>query len=394
MKKLLFITESSLIRKGEDYFAKDTWVKFPLKLSDQFNLKILSPINTSFDESEVRSRWVIEKKTAEISPLPNYFGFSSFLKQYFLNFRAFNETINKEISRSEIIAIRLPSPISVLFFPKILSSKKPLVLFVGGNIETQVDQYILSSGLRKLSYSIGIKLISSIEKILASKANFIFVYSEEIFHRFKSLNKHIKQIRTPVVGLDEFYIREDTCLGKEIKIIRVCWIIQSKGLEYLIDAVKILVGKGYNVSLSIIGDAKSESYKRSIIKRINDLELEGRIKILGWIPTSEIPKYFIESDIHAISSLSEGTPRVIIEGASMGTPLIATNVGGISNTLENEVNALLIDPSSEHKLAEAIEKMIERKSLRKKLISNGYNIARTYSFENFVPEITKVLNKL
>ena len=78
----------------------------------------------------------------------------------------------------------------------------------------------------------------------------------------------------------------------------------------------------------------------------------------------------------------------------MGTPLIATNVGGISNTLENEVNALLIDPSSEHKLAEAIEKMIERKSLRKKLISNGYNIARTYSFENFVPEITKVLNKL
>ena len=393
MRKLLFITESSLIKKGEEYFAKDTWVKFPLKLSDQFDLRILSPINTSFEESEIERRWAIEKKGAEISPLPNYYGFFSFLKQYLLNFRDFNKIIDKELSRSEIIAIRLPSPVSLLFFSKILALRKPFVLFVGGNIETQVDQYLLSSGLKKIFYSMGIKLISKIEGRLASKANFIFVYSEEIYHRFKGLNKHIKQIRTPVVGLDEFYFREDTCLGKEIKIIRVCWIIQSKGLEYLIDAIKILVGKGYNVSLSIIGDAKSESYKRSIMRRIADLELDERINILGWIPTSDIPKYFVESDIHVISSLSEGTPRVIIEGASRGTPLIATNVGGISNTLENKKNALLIDPSSEHKLAEAIELMIEEELLRKEIISNAYDIAKTYSFENFVPEITKILNK-
>ena len=393
MKKLLFISESPLEKFNNYYYAKDTWIKFPLELSKYYNLTILTPVKSVPSKPGTIDQWQVDIGNSRIAAVKTYARFIDLLKVLFTSYFLFLRTIREEVEDADLIAIRLPSAISLFFLRSIIASKKPIFLFVGGNVETQVDGMVNSKGIKRYIYKILIKFITRNELKLGANSKIIFVYSQEIFDRFKGINSNLIEMRTPVVAKKDFYYREDTCLNKEIKIIRVCWLVESKGLEFLIEGVKTLVDQGYNISLSIIGHAKKDSYKQNLVKKINELGLSSRVKLIGWVSSSEMGQYYIDSDIHVISSLSEGTPRVIVEGAARGLPLVATRVGGISKSLKDSLDALLISSSSSQEIAEAIESIIDDEKLRKSLIKNGYEYAKKYSLDVYVPNIVNDIRK-
>ena len=82
-------------------------------------------------------------------------------------------------------------------------------------------------------------------------------------------------------------------------------------------------------------------------------------------------------------------PMTILEAMSYGLPVIATNVGGIPEVVEDKVSGFLINPGDYSSLAEKIELLAKEHDLRKKMGQQGYRIVR----EKFdIDVITKKLN--
>ena len=123
--------------------------------------------------------------------------------------------------------------------------------------------------------------------------------------------------------------------------------------------------------LSIIGSERDANYKNELFNYIHKNDLVDNVELLGWKSSKEISEYFKKYDIHIISSLSEGTPRVILESLSKSIPLVTTRVGGIDTMLKDNFDCLMVEPANSFQIVNAVERIINDEELRKTIINNG-----------------------
>ena len=96
-------------------------------------------------------------------------------------------------------------------------------------------------------------------------------------------------------------------------------------------------------------------------------------------------------DIYILPSYHEGFPRTIWEAMANSLPVVATNVGGIPNYLENNKNVILIEPKSVEEIVLGISKLLNNNTLRKNIIKNGYNLASKNTLEIQTKKMIKTL---
>jgi len=142
-----------------------------------------------------------------------------------------------------------------------------------------------------------------------------------------------------------------------------------KGVDTLIDGMRILHKKDKSFTLRLVGDG---SLRSSLEERADGLDVE----FLGQIPHSEMPKIMGSAFALVLPSLWEGIPTVGLEAMASGTPFIATNVGGIPEIVKHNVTGLLIPRNNPTKLAKAILRLTDTK-LRHKLTRNAYQLVKT-----------------
>ncbi len=139
---------------------------------------------------------------------------------------------------------------------------------------------------------------------------------------------------------------------KDRIIITITRLVPIKGTSYLIRAMTY-VKEG---TLLIIGDGP-EKTKLELLSE--ELGLTGRVLFAGRIDDRSMLSYHLKrAMVFVLPSLSEGTPRAIIEAMSCGLPIVATNVGGIPGIVTDGVNGFLVPTRNEKALAEAIEKAL------------------------------------
>ena len=168
--------------------------------------------------------------------------------------------------------------------------------------------------------------------------------------------------------------RSDTCKRKPYKILYVGRFDKKKGIEFLISAMSILNKKGYDVRLTIVGFGGEETELRRVVEH---LKLGNVVEFKGFVPFG--PKLFNEykkADIFVFPSLEDIQGKSYLEAMAFGVPVIATNVGCISNYVTDKKTGLLINPESSEEIYNAIVRITEYPKLRKKLIVNGYEIAK------------------
>ena len=93
-----------------------------------------------------------------------------------------------------------------------------------------------------------------------------------------------------------------------------------------------------------------------------------KFNIISNVPNAA--KYLKNFDIFVLPSLKEGLPYVILEAGLAGLPVIASNIGGIPEIIENGKEGLLVPPADTEKLAAAIKKLVDDKTLRETLVKN------------------------
>ena len=130
----------------------------------------------------------------------------------------------------------------------------------------------------------------------------------------------------------------------------------TKGIVELLEAFASLAYRRPNLRLVYVGDGPGGEQLRG---KARDFALEDRILLAGACPSQKVAQWLAAANVLALPSYNEGCPNVVIEALSCGRPVIATNVGGIPE-LVNEKSGILVAPRDSRALAGAIETAMER----------------------------------
>jgi glycosyltransferase involved in cell wall biosynthesis len=106
-----------------------------------------------------------------------------------------------------------------------------------------------------------------------------------------------------------------------------------------------------DVQLAICGEGPWEGKLRALVR---DLQLSSRVHFLGRIQHEDLPRYYSAADVLALMPAVEGYPNVLLEALACGTPVVATNAGGISEIVTAPEAGRLIARREATAIAEAL----------------------------------------
>jgi glycosyltransferase involved in cell wall biosynthesis len=146
-------------------------------------------------------------------------------------------------------------------------------------------------------------------------------------------------------------------------------LITDKGILEYIEAVRKLRASGISANFQILG-AMDPKHKRGIkVKVIQEWINSGTIEYLG--TTNDVRDFIDKADCIVLPSYREGTPRTLLEAASSAKPIIATDVPGCNNVVQNDVNGLLCKLKDSNDLAAKMEMMINFKDEKLKVFGQN-----------------------
>ncbi len=187
------------------------------------------------------------------------------------------------------------------------------------------------------------------------------------------------------ISTEDFRRQDDTCTGPRIRLLFVGFIRPEKGLEYLVRALP-LIQSDRPVDLAIVGPAEQFKAEKTRLERIIDeLGLAERVSWEGYAAFgAPLFGQLDRSDILVLPSLSEGTPRVLVEARARSVPVVSTTVGGIPTSVTDGVDGLLVPPTDPPALAAALSRLINVGDERRAIITRGYERVKDLTVERFV----------
>ena len=169
-------------------------------------------------------------------------------------------------------------------------------------------------------------------------------------------------------------------------------LAEGKGIEHLIQAAPGILSQLGNAGFLIVGP--DAGVKRRLVNVVEALKLKEQVIFAGALYGQEKRMAIVASDVLVLPSRSEGEPMVLHEAHALGTPVIATRVGGIPHFIKDGENGILIDYGEPDQIVEAVERLLINKKLRTKIIKNGIRTAKSLSWTKIVPRILQVYKGL
>lgn len=192
----------------------------------------------------------------------------------------------------------------------------------------------------------------------------------------------VRWLPASTVCEEEFYYREDTCLNQPYHVLFVGGLRREKSIDTLIEATAILQSRGYPVFLDIVGDGDQREFL--------EVRAKSLLSPLSYCfhgfqsDPAVIHRFYCQADLFALSSLTEGFPRVILEAMARGLPVVATDIVGIPDLVRHGETGLLVPVRQPESLADAIAQTMDDGVLRRRLIAGGYEVAKEHTLERFL----------
>ena len=295
---------------------------------------------------------------------------------------------------------------------------KPSVIEVQGEIfrglrQNNSNQLMYSNSTNKIR-SIRMRLVDwdyykslLLQKIgcfVMKRAARVRVISHAIFNQVREQGIPAEKIRLVSLRVDlklfdpDLWVSETYKNGDKLGIIKIGYIgrlVDGKGLEDLLEAVKILKNQnlGFKAwNLAIYGNGPLES---KLEKLANELKIADKIEWRGFIPYSKVPEALSQIDIFVYPSWHEGFGRSIMEAMAMEKAVVATRVGGIPDLIEDNENGFLVSPHNPQELAQKIEILMENKELRLKFGKAGREwVSRNFEWNRGIKQFANLFLEL
>lgn len=216
-----------------------------------------------------------------------------------------------------------------------------------------------------------------------------FASNDAMLHQKVNKNK-LYTIQNGVSTL--FEKPNNYCYNKErIDFLFVGRLTYSKGCDIIIDAFERLIKNNKNVYLHMIGAGEAESFLQ---KKIAEKTLVENIILVGLLTNySDVYNYMSSAYALLVPSRIDNYPTVVIEAMSCGLPVIAANVGGIPDMIEDEIDGLLC--RNEKDWAEKCLYLINNKDKRNDMALNArMSYENKFTVEKHVEKVMSFIEQL
>ena len=171
--------------------------------------------------------------------------------------------------------------------------------------------------------------------------------------------------------------------SKKLKIVCISRLIERKGINFLLEAIKKLKNK--NIKLILVGKGKQENKLQKLAK---DLEITDRVEFKGYVDHDDISDIYQESDLFVLPSFNEGMSNALLEAMASGLPVISTDTGGTSELIDG--NGILIQKGNSDEIAQAISTVMNDPETFKQMGLKSREIAETMSWEAVAEEYCRL----
>jgi glycosyltransferase involved in cell wall biosynthesis len=301
--------------------------------------------------------------------------------------------IEEQVLNCDVFLIRAPSPLAPSLCEYFMNKTHIALLLVGDYADGV--KHLVQPWYRLIAISYLLKRNDRQLREVLSKVK-VFVNSLALRDKYISINPQIDLITTSSLTLNDFYLRENTCLGDEVKLLYTGRLDLAKGLKELIQAASILNQKKMDTSVHFV--AWEDNPQKPVEQTLKEFAIQNGMeekvffhgkKAVG----KDLNSMYRMADIYVIPSYHEGFPRTIWEAMANSLPVVATPVGGIPHLLSHGKELLFAEVANSIDLSQKIEEMINKPELRVKLIQNARERAKESALEVQVEKLIQNMSK-
>lgn len=285
---------------------------------------------------------------------------------------------NKDYIANSYLCLSEPGPILTAMYSKgyIFKAKKLILILHGSEVKV-FTKYIHLRILfkRLLKYTDRIGIVSNYTKKILLK---YYPGIEE------------KIIITPGALKSNFLINKQEMhnfqANKKIIILTVGRIHPRKGQLLILEAIeKLSITLQAKIKYLIVGPIVDNKYYKLLQKKAKTINVS--IDFCHTVTDEQLFNIYRKADIFALTSKKyknsiEGFGMVYLEAGAFGLPVIANDIGGVSEAVKDNKTGFLVDPKNQSTLMEKMKILIENKSLRKKFGNCGRLYAKNLSWED------------
>ena len=235
----------------------------------------------------------------------------------------------------------------------------------------------------------------TIVRVFFMKATFLLCQSEA-WQRFAVHQMKLPPARTQIlynwtatpelleIGRRAHHKKADT----KFHLLYVGWVEEAKGIFDLLKMCEKLADS-QDFTLSVVGGgfglAKSQQF-------CQDSALAHRVTFHGWLERAELLELYEAADIFILPSWAEGMPNSMIEAMAAQLAIVVTRVGCVADVISHDDNGKLIEARNIDDLLLAVEELMTKPELRRKLAARAFEVASNqFAVEHAVETLTKVV---
>lgn len=249
-----------------------------------------------------------------------------------------------------------------------------------------------------------VKLKTVTQKIACQLADCVIANSSAVRDWLVSLGVAKDHIRVIPNGISlsqspgrpaTFPIRREMGIDESSPLVAVVSRLNpAKGVDYFLRAAVTVAQKFPAARFLVVGSSYFDpSYKPSLEKLALDLGLQNRVAFMG--ERNDVPSILQEATVSVLPSLSEGFSNSLLEAMAAGLPVVATNVGGNPEIVQEGKTGFLVPARDPNALSEAMSRVIASPELGIQLGQAGYErVARNFSLASTVRQTEDLYNDL
>ena len=179
----------------------------------------------------------------------------------------------------------------------------------------------------------------------------------------------------------------------EVLVTTVGNIRRVKGHDVFIRAAASVAAQFPKVTFSIAGDVLEPDYFAELQVLVRDLNLSDRFRFAGGV--KDLREHLATADVFVLPSRSEGFSNAIVEAMAASLPVVATNVGGNAEAVQDGVSGVIVPPEDSGALAAAIVHLLSNPAKARQMGAEGKRlVAEKFTTEAMMTQIINVYGSL